>query len=297
MSLKEPLARYENGGTQVTLFPDGTKVRDRIDEARPPPLPEQIDLKITDWCDAGCAWCHEGSTRRGRHADVDRVLGLLHGLPRGFEIAIGGGDPLSHPRFEELVAELTARGYVPSVTVNGRHFGRSRDRLEAVIARGHLYGVGVSFHEAMPEWDYPHHVVHMIAGIDPVAPLEDGRDRRVLVLGYKDWGRGAGFKRKRRAGVDENLGLWFRVLPWLAERHHLSFDTLAIEQLRPDRVFARRESFTGRFMGGEGEFSMYIDGVKEEYAVSSYAPERRPWGAVERMFGDVRRRSGFRSAA
>ena len=48
-----------------------------------------MDLKITDWCDAGCAWCHEGSTLRGRHADLDEALELLSVLPAGAEIAIG----------------------------------------------------------------------------------------------------------------------------------------------------------------------------------------------------------------
>jgi hypothetical protein len=52
------LASYRNGGFEVSVLSDGTKIRETLDAALPPVLPEQMDLKITDWCDAGCAWCH-----------------------------------------------------------------------------------------------------------------------------------------------------------------------------------------------------------------------------------------------
>jgi hypothetical protein len=64
---------YKNGNTFVEIYADGTKIRTTADEENPQPeLPESIDLKITDYCDAGCAWCHENSTIHGNsHVDFE----------------------------------------------------------------------------------------------------------------------------------------------------------------------------------------------------------------------------------
>ena len=100
------LASYRNGGYEVSILADGTKIRQGVEPTIPPRHPESLDVKITDWCDAGCAWCHEGSTRRGRHAELPPLIDMLTTLPPGVEIALGGGDALSHPGFEELVLRL-----------------------------------------------------------------------------------------------------------------------------------------------------------------------------------------------
>lgn len=249
-------------------------------------------LKITDWCDAGCAWCHEGSTRRGRHGDIDAICALLSPLPAGVEIAIGGGDPLSHPGLETLVSRLSEQGLICSVTINGRHLDRHRDQLARFTSTGHLYGVGVSLHRTLPEWDYPHMVTHAIAGIDDPEQLLDAPGRRkLLILGYKSWGRGMGYREAFPESVRNNLARWYRLLPLLAMRHHLSFDTLAISQLAPRRLFRDPALFESRFMGEEGQFSLYVDGVEQSYAISSYAPERKPWHEICAMFRDVRGRA------
>lgn len=58
---------YKNGNTSVTLYNDGTKVREY--EGTPNIVhPESIDVKITNYCDLGCAYCHESSTTEGKHA-------------------------------------------------------------------------------------------------------------------------------------------------------------------------------------------------------------------------------------
>jgi hypothetical protein len=285
------LASYRNGGYEVSIHADGTKIRIEHDAASAPVHPEQMDLKITDWCDAGCSWCHEKSTRRGAHGDVGAMLSLLSDLPPGVEIAIGGGDPLSHPEFARLVLGLRDMGLIPSVTVNGRHLDRHRAELERLIDLGAVYGVGVSFFEKLPEWDYRHMVVHMIAGVDDPAAL-DGVDRRkLLILGYKNFGRGNGYRAAFPTQVDANLAQWYRELPLIGLAHHLSFDTLAVNLLKPERLFRSKERYAMRYMGDEGRFSMYVDGVLKQAAVSSYSAERMPWTDIVSMFGGVRSRT------
>lgn len=288
------LAGYQNGGYQIEIFSDGTKVRTELDASRPPVLPEQMDLKITDWCDAGCAWCHEKSTVKGTHGDVTRTLELLKDLPPGTEVAIGGGDPLSHPEFERFVRGLRAQGLVPSVTVNGRHFDRHRAMLEKLTSEGQLFGVGISYHDRLPDWDYEHMVLHLIAGVNPPSVLDEATRRmKVLLLGYKQFGRGKKLFEIRTKEVQDTIASWYRELFIVAQNHHLSFDNLAIDQLKPQRVFKDPAAYTRQYMGPEGQFSMYVDAVTETFALSSYSPDRFSWSNMRDMFAQVRQGQGY----
>ena len=288
------LASYQNGGYLVEVFSDGTKIRAEVDARVPPVMPEQMDLKITDWCDAGCAWCHEKSTVKGQHCDVDRTLALLSKLPAGGEIAIGGGDPLSHPEFERLVRGLRRMGLIPSVTVNGRHFERSRALLEKLTSEGQLFGVGISYHDSIPDWDYEHTVLHLIAGVNPPSVLNGTKKRlKVLLLGYKQFGRGKKLFEIRGQQVQDTISAWYRELFVVAQNHHISFDNLAIEQLKPQRVFKDAQTYKQQYMGPEGQFSMYVDAVTETFALSSYSPDRFEWSNMQDMFAQVRTSQGF----
>lgn len=288
------LASYTNGGYHVEVHQDGTKIRTELDAALPPRLPEQMDLKITDYCDAGCAWCHERSTPKGRHGDLEAALELLRVLPQGAEIAIGGGDPLSHPDFERFVRGLRSFGLVPSVTVNGVHFDRHREMLQRLTQEKQLFGVGFSYADKLPDWDYEHLVVHLIAGIHPPRVLDDAsRRHKVLLLGYKQFGRGKKLFEIRQQAVQDTLAAWYRELFWVAREHHLSFDNLAIEQLNPKRVFRDPAVFERQYMGQEGLFSMYVDAVTQTFALSSYSAERFDWSTLQGMFAQVRQGQGF----
>lgn len=291
------LASYENGGYRVDLFADGTKVRSAVNPSIPPHLPEQMDLKITDWCDAGCAWCHERSTLNGKHGDVDRTLALLADLHPGTEVAIGGGDPLSHPDFERFVRGLRSFGIVPSVTVNGRHFERHREVLERLTHDKQLFGVGVSYHDSIPDWDYEHMALHLIAGVHRPSVLDEAERRmKVLLLGYKRFGRGAKLFERCSRQVEDTIAAWYRELFHVARSHHLSFDNLAIEQLNPQRLFKDEAAFQRQYMGPEGQFSMYVDAVTETFALSSYSAERVEWSTLPEMFACVRAGQGFITA-
>ena len=221
---------------------------------------------------------------------------LLKVLPAGVEVAIGGGDPLSHPDFERFVRGIRAYGLVPSVTVNGRHLERHRDVLERLTRDKQLFGVGVSYSKdhGLPDWDYEHMVLHLIAGVDHPSVLDEATRRmKVLLLGYKRFGRGAKLFEVRTQQVQDTLAAWYRELFVVAQNHHLSFDNLAIEQLKPERLFKSVDTYRSQYMGPEGQFSMYIDAVTETFALSSYSAERFAWSNMQDMFAQVRRGQGF----
>jgi hypothetical protein len=163
--------------------------------------------------------------------------------------------------------------------------------LVDLISERAVYGVGVSFHENLADWNYEHLVDHVIAGVDDPEALLTTSGRKVLVLGYKQWGRGAKYHDKFSQAVQDRLAMWFRTLPLMAQRHHLSFDNLAIHQLNPRRIFRSDGGYDERYMGREGEYSLYVDGVKQQYATSSYSADRNGWTSIRQMYQDVRDRN------
>lgn len=289
------LVRYQNGNCQVTLHEDGSKSRTWEGDPKPD-APESIDLKLTDYCDAACPFCHESSTTRGVHARIEDALAMLDGLPGGVEIAIGGGNPLSHPGLEDFLYALADRGLVANVTVNVKHYRwqadtERDDQARIQLARwqheGVLRGVGVSTTDAADvtgdEWlrgsslgSHVNHVVwHLIAGVaDPTDLTKSGSDNPtpVLVLGYKDYGFGRKHDPKE---VQENLHKWRYWLPSILQRRRrLSFDNLAVRQLGV-RDIVSPASWERHYMGDDGKFTMYADAVRREYAPSSTS-ERVP---------------------
>ena len=87
------IAKYDNGNHRVTLFSDGTKIKETInpdDDHFTYDFPESFDLKITDYCDAGCAYCHENSTKKGKHANLYALKDLLDSCKPGTGRGISG---------------------------------------------------------------------------------------------------------------------------------------------------------------------------------------------------------------
>lgn len=271
------LAQYKNGNTEVTLFSDGSKVREFEDVARPE-FPESVDLKITDNCNMACAFCHEQSTTQGAEGDVDYILSILEGLPSGVELALGGGNPLSHPRLEELLLELHRRGIIANITINQGHLKPYRELIDSLIKRDLVKGVGVSITKtSIKEEDLPktsNLVFHIIAGIQAPAILQNLWEilpqPKVLILGYKDYGFGKDFitGASAKEHVENNIAKWKKELPNYVGKLLLSFDNLAIKQLNVRRLFTT-EGWEKFYMGDDGMFTMYVDAVSRTYAISS----------------------------
>lgn len=85
------LSDYENGNHRTMVFDDGTRFRETgayvegkwvADDADhfTFDFPESFDLKITDYCDGGCPWCHENSTVNGKHGDLSKLDHIIDTL-------------------------------------------------------------------------------------------------------------------------------------------------------------------------------------------------------------------------
>lgn len=72
---------YKNGNYIVKFnLDDGTKIRETEEDEFIPDHAENMDIKLTNQCDGGCKWCHEGSYLNGKHGDIlnEKFIDTLH---------------------------------------------------------------------------------------------------------------------------------------------------------------------------------------------------------------------------
>lgn len=289
------IGMYKNGNYTTVLFDDGTKVRRTEDEEFIPSFSESIDFKITNYCDAGCMYCHENSTRQGLHGDIMNMkfIDTLHPYT---EIAIGGGNPLSHPDIIPFLVKLKKKNVIANVTVNQIHFIKEQHMIRSLVDMGLIFGLGVSLQEATPEFvdllcQYPNAVLHIINGIhdqDDLKPLKN-RGIKMLILGYKVLRRGEDFYDSFEDIIEQEKKIMRDSLPQLLEEFAVvSFDNLAIKQLDVKNIVPEEE-WDEFYMGDDGTSTFYVDGVKEEFALSSTSLLRFPiTDSIDTMFNKIR---------
>lgn len=241
-------------------------------------VPELVDLKITDACPYGCEFCCQGSTRNGAVAEYYNIRNILQICAElgTFEIAIGGGEPTTHPNFADIVRCTHELGMVPNFTTYAVDWLLEPKIVEAVKLCG---GIGVSVHNASDlnkvrkiKKAFPDKrvVAQHVFGTLPADKLwhllmDTKRGETaipVLLLGYKTTGRGTSNLCCDMQGFTKE-GDYYR--NWLPE---LSVDTAfaaehqdVLDWIGVDKVLVTAE---------EGKFSMYIDAVAKQAGPSSY---------------------------
>lgn len=299
--MRKILGVYKNGNYHVAMFSDGTKIRANKLDNLTPAFPESIDMKICNRCDRGCSMCHECSTPDGALADLNAPF--LDTLRPYTELAIGGGNPLEHPGLVEFLKRMKAQKVVCNMTVHLDHFQEHYGVIKSLVNDGLIHGLGISVHrgldlsEISEIQEFPNAVVHVIAGVANSMTFGSMQDMglKLLILGYKDFGRGSSYYNIFTDGVNNGIQ-WLRAnLSELADHFPvISFDNLAIKQLGVHDIVGD-EVWDKAYMGDDGQYTMYIDLVKNEYAVSSTS-ERHPiiHDNIEDMFRSVRKMSGHK---
>jgi len=267
------ITKYKNGNTEVEIFQDGTKIRRGIGE---PDFPETIDVKITNYCDLGCKYCHESSTTEGIDGDLESLKEVLDILPSGIELAIGGGNPLSHKDLYSFLKWAKDKGFICNLTVNQGHLGTYYEDIKLLISEDLVKGIGVSitsnnfkYLDLLSELT-PNLVYHIIAGVNSIDIL-DKLKGKFLILGYKSFGFGIDYYSDE---VKNNLKYWNTYIIKYIGKVHLSFDNLAIEQLNVKRFFTDK-GWETLYMGDDFTYSMYIDAVNKEYSPTSRTKDNR----------------------
>lgn len=277
-NLSKLIGSYKNGNYNVSIYEDGTKVRTTEEESFISEFPECIDIKITDYCDLGCPYCHEDSTKLGIHGKIIDSK-FIDTLKPFTELAIGGGNPLSHPDLLNFLKKLKERNVIANITVNINHFISNFNFIKVLAEEEYVRGIGVSVNSIISEEVieklklFPNLVIHLINGVvdlDVVNKLSN-KGLKILILGYKEFRRGLEFNNPLIQERKEELKL--NISKLLKKFKVISFDNLALKQLDIKSILPSNlwEEF---YMGDDGQHTMYIDMVKEEYARNSTSNTR-----------------------
>ncbi|WP_297425422.1 radical SAM protein [Clostridium sp.] len=106
------------------------------------PWPELADISISNHCTKGCEFCYKDSSDNGEFMSLEEyeyVLSSLQNEQWGnvFQVALGGGEPLEHPNFIEILDITLSKGIVANFTTNGIHISKEiaskiKDKVGAV---------------------------------------------------------------------------------------------------------------------------------------------------------------------
>jgi MoaA/NifB/PqqE/SkfB family radical SAM enzyme len=271
------LGEYQNGNYIVSIYNDGTKIRETEADKFIPDFPECMDVKITNQCDMGCPYCHENSTKDGLHGDILHA-DFINTLNLYTELALGGGNPLSHPDLIEFLSKLKEKKLIANITVNQTHFIKQQELIGKLVNDGLIKGLGVSLTNVTNDFielieQYPNAVIHVINGVVSTNDLKKLYDKnlKMLILGYKLFRRGNEYYSPK---VELYKASMYQELPDIIKHFKVvSFDNLAIDQLNVKRLMSV-EDWNEFYMGDDGQFTMYIDLVNRQFARSSVSTNR-----------------------
>lgn len=237
--------------------------------------PELLDVKLTDVCSVGCAFCYQDSRPDRRHARLEDVALIAAEAGRSgvFEVALGGGEVSEYPHFHEALHLFRVAGVVPNFTTRRMRWLA----LEWSDLRELVGGVAVSVGSAAEvrllnrlipttERRPGQLVAQVVMGTVERAELrvllgEAGEAQiRVTLLGFKDVGRGQTF---RPLPYD----WWLNDLPDSVRHTPVSIDTALAAECPAE---LEKLLLPGSYHTEEGRFSAYVDAVSMTLAPSSY---------------------------
>lgn len=292
------LGRYRNGNFVTTILSDGTKIRETKDDEFISAFAENMDIKICNYCDMGCKFCHEGSSINGKHGDIlnEKFIDTLHPYQ---EVAIGGGDATSHPDLIPFLKKLKEQKVIANMTVNQIHFEKKQELIKQLVDEKLIYGLGVSLVNPTKHFielikQYPNAVIHVINGVLKPSDIKalENNNLKILILGYKHLRRGNDYFETEQNDIEVKQQWLYENLEDIIQKFKVvSFDNLAIEQLDVKRLLTQEE-WNEFYMGDDGKVTYYVDMVERKFAQSSTAPFNKRYDlldSVDDMFKVITR--------
>lgn len=293
------LGKYINGNYNVTIYEDGTKIRETDDDEFKPSFPECIDMNITYKCDGHCPYCYINGDVNNDHCDFNKYTAILDSIHPFTELAINGND-LTHPDLFKLLNRMKDRQVIVNMTVNQRHFEQNFDLLSDLTNKGLIKGLGVSLTTTTPDFinkvlEFDNLVIHVINGVTYANDIFELMNKgiKILILGYKMVGRGINYYHHEESTIRMLQEYLKSNLPAILSGFDVvSFDNLALKQLNI-KHFLTKDDFDKIYMGDDGEFTFYIDLVKGIYSKSSLDIEKVKFkikddDTVDTMFDTIR---------
>lgn len=248
-------------------------------------FPELVDVKITNRCSHDCAFCYQNSSKNGLHCSVDDIIRLKYLLEEMevFEISLGGGEPLQHPKFDYIINVLTNGNFAVNFTTKEKGWLNNTKLTNNILRK--IKGIAFSINDSDDVRDlgymlknYEYDTEITINVIDKLYSKYDflnickecaRNNFRLMILGYKEYGRGKEYDRL----YDDYH--WYDVLKDELYFGSVGVDTLIVQQdynalheLGVDDVL---------FTKNEGFHSCYIDLIDKYIAPSSFTDEKYPF--------------------
>lgn len=321
------IGRYDNGNYEVRIHTCGTKERethDKDDTEFVSDFPESIDLHISNKCSNTCEFCYSNCEPDGKEADLVNLPKFFDTLRPFTELAVNMNSDIPEG-FEQFLTVMKQKQIIVNMTVNQKQFMSDyfRVSLDRWVSEELIRGIGISLDCATPEFielvkKYPNAVIHAIVGVTSRQSWNRlaNNDLKVLILGYKQVGRGKTFYDEghyifKKGGVLKSITEETPVTAkaseviasysdWLKEElmslmpsfKVMSFDNLALGQLDV-RSKLSEEQWNQFYMGDDGCHTMYIDLVKGEYASDSLTDERNSplLDSIDEMFAVIKKQA------
>jgi pyruvate-formate lyase-activating enzyme len=288
---REPwVARYDKAYRYWSLFNRETGAKIRMSFETPDKdlspdkstYPELVDVKITDFCPYGCAFCYQGSTETGKHASLaalERTADILAEW-RVFEVALGGGEPTLHPNFKNILRVFRSRGVVPNFTTRNLTWLRDAKGRAAVLEQAGAFAFSVDNAKQVRQLAAAlekHDVNSCRTAVQYIVGQDDGKELyriaraafkagiRLVLLGYKTSGRGSLLKPYSPKWID----VVARAAKIEGQRYvSVGIDTALAGEHK--NALRNRQVSPLLYTTTEGKFSMYVDAVAGAAAPSSY---------------------------
>lgn len=268
-----------------------------------PKTPELVDIKLTDVCHIGCAWCYQGSVSDSLHGNLDMIKTVIKSLdPKITEVAYGGGDVLMHPDIVEILEYSREHGLSSSnITMNWQSILRYPEEVKAVMPLLDAIGCSITgagqikqVVEKLKEYGHYNpsricfHIIPDLYSKRLITKIlnelmEHSPESDILFLGYKTNGRGYLIETEKVLEMDE-------IFKYIQDNNIcLQCDTKFVKD-----YFEVVEKYGSELTYDikEGEYSMNIDCVEGFYSQSSYNLEFK--GSItkdfniEKAFAEVR---------
>lgn len=322
--------KVKNGNYYIlygSTYSKKEKVRLQVDSIPDmiPEYPELVDMKITNACEHKCPFCYMASTPDGKHANLKDIYGIISKFKIKTEFALGGGNVLLHPEFENIVRYIKINKHIANITIRYDDVDtiNNNETIKNVIKK-YVSGIGISVQKDSnmdqvesfinDMLDLGKHVsLHIIPEMlgvkKSVKILEkmndinkqrqeqkqddfyDNNKCKVIFLGLKQVGRAKNMEHNLL--TEDELNTLFKACYW-----QLNVDTAFINTYND--WFNKEYQGDERFFltKHEGEFSMFIDSVKMQGFTSSYKDDGgiaiNDDTKLNKLFGEIRRKNGFK---
>lgn len=275
------LGSYQNGNYRVTIYKDGTKIRENDLDTLEADFPESMDINISNQCSNNCPFCYLNASPEGKHGRFDYEF--FNQLNPYTELAINLNSFSILPAdFENWLIRMRDQKILVNATINQNTLSQKKyyDKVKEWQNKKLINALGISLSQVNEQLfsylkEFNNSVLHVICGLITEEELEQlsNKNIRILFLGYKTVGRGVEFLSKEIKDQIETLS--FNIYQRLSQFKVCSFDNLALKQLQLQEKIDQ-ETWKESYMGDDGCYTMYIDLVTGTFSKNSISAIKHP---------------------